>query len=97
MDALNEEYPFLKASDRDDGSIGKIGSYSIHSVLGNGASSVVFKGWHAKLERWVAVRVLKQHLANVPTARTRFLALPRGEPRREQCRASQRPRRLRSA
>ena len=54
--------------------IKQIGIYVIHRLLGDGASSVVFKGWDPKLERWVAVRVLKPHLAKVPTARTRFLA-----------------------
>ncbi|MDA7613642.1 hypothetical protein N8586_00765 [Verrucomicrobiales bacterium] len=43
MGALNEEYPFGERSDRDD-AIGKIGPYVIYSILGDGASSVVFKG-----------------------------------------------------
>ena len=73
MDAPHAEYPFLEVSDHE-GSIGQIGIYIIHRLLGDGASSVVFKGWDPKLERWVAVRVLKPHLAKVPTARTRFLA-----------------------
>ena len=73
MGALNEEYPFGERSDRDD-AIGKIGRYVIYRILGDSASSVVFKSWDSKLERWVAVRVLKLHLAGVATARRRCLA-----------------------
>lgn len=40
----------------------KIDKYSIHSVLGQGAMGVVYKGYDKEIDRYVAVKVLHHHL-----------------------------------
>ncbi|MDX1925846.1 MAG: serine/threonine-protein kinase [Pirellulaceae bacterium] len=58
----------------DDGrSLGKIGHYIVHKVLGEGAFGIVFEATDTKLDRKVAVKVLKPSMAATSPPRKRFL------------------------
>jgi serine/threonine-protein kinase len=47
--------------------------YRIERELGRGGMAVVHEGWHDRLERPVALKVLASHLAGDPDFRSRFL------------------------
>ncbi|HUH00848.1 MAG TPA: protein kinase [Kofleriaceae bacterium] len=40
------------------------GQFELREVIGEGASGMVYRGWQASMERWVAVKVLHPELAN---------------------------------
>lgn len=50
----------------------EIAGYRIDRVLGRGGMSVVYLGWHPKLDQWAAVKVLSPDLAGNPALRARF-------------------------
>ena len=52
--------------------LGRIGTYEIVGVLGRGGMGVVFKGFDAALNRYVAIKLLQPHLAVSGAARQRF-------------------------
>lgn len=52
--------------------LGRIGSYEIVGILGRGGMGVVFKGFDAALNRFVAIKMLAPHLAASGAARKRF-------------------------
>lgn len=52
--------------------LGRIGTYEIVGVLGRGGMGVVFKGFDAALNRYVAIKMLLPHLATSGAARKRF-------------------------
>ena len=62
---------FLSPSD-DPTSIGRVGTYEIKEIVGRGGMGIVFRGYDAKLNRVVAVKVLAPELALNTTARQRF-------------------------
>ena len=74
VEHIPEETPidFLDPSQQAD-SMGRLGTYEISEVVGRGGMGVVLKGYDAKLQRVVAVKVLAPELAGNPTARKRFL------------------------
>lgn len=49
-----------------------LGAYRIVEQLGVGGMATVFKAYHATMDRYVAVKVLPQHLARDPNFRARF-------------------------
>ncbi len=63
---------FLTPSDLP-GSLGKLGSYEITSVIGTGGMGIVLEGRDTRLDRIVAVKVLAPQLATTADARQRFL------------------------
>src|SRR5579872_7294198 len=52
--------------------LGRIGPYEIVGILGRGGMGVVFKGFDAALNRYVAIKMLLPHLAVSGAARRRF-------------------------
>ena len=62
---------FLAASD-ELGSLGRLGSYEITRVIGQGGMGIVLEGRDTRLERVVAVKVLAPQLAVTAAARQRF-------------------------
>ena len=49
-----------------------LGSYRILQQIGLGGMATVYKAYHAAMDRYVAVKVLPQHLARDPSFRARF-------------------------
>ena len=62
---------FLEPSS-ESGSLGRLGEYEIHEVIGRGGMGIVLKGFQKELNRFVAVKVLAPHLASSGAARRRF-------------------------
>ena len=56
----------------DPNLLGRIGSYEIIGLLGQGGMGAVFKGFDRSLNRFVAVKILLPHLAASGAARKRF-------------------------
>ncbi len=58
----------------DDDLIGQlvIGRYVVEQQLGKGAFGAVYRGYHGKLRRPVAIKVLHRHLVHEPTILERF-------------------------
>ncbi len=56
----------------DPNMLGRIGSYEIIGVLGQGGMGAVFKGFDRSLNRFVAIKMLLPHLAASGAARKRF-------------------------
>jgi len=50
-----------------------LSGYRIDREIGRGGMAVVYAGWHERLERPVALKVLAEHLADDDEFRTRFL------------------------
>jgi serine/threonine-protein kinase len=50
-----------------------LSGYRIDREIGRGGMAVVYAGWHERLERPVALKVLAEHLAGDDEFRTRFL------------------------
>ncbi len=55
-----------------DAPLGQLGSYHIVEQLGAGANGLLFKARDSKLNRTVAIKVLRRELASMATARARF-------------------------
>ncbi|MEZ6087566.1 MAG: protein kinase [Pirellulaceae bacterium] len=53
--------------------LGRIGTYEIVGLLGSGGMGVVFKGFDAALNRYVAIKILAPHFASNVAAKQRFL------------------------
>jgi serine/threonine protein kinase len=62
---------FLSPSD-DPRMMGRLGSYEIVGIVGQGGMGVVFKGLDPALNRYVAIKALAPHLAASGAARRRF-------------------------
>jgi WD40 repeat protein len=67
-----EGLAFLAPPGRPD-SLGRLGPYEVSEVLGRGGMGVVLKGFDAKLQRVVAIKVMAPPLAVSAGARRRFL------------------------
>ena len=63
---------FLTPSDQP-GSIGRLGTYEVTEVIGQGGMGIVVKAFDPALHRVVAVKVLAPYLAHNPQARKRFV------------------------
>ena len=55
------------------GELGRVGPYRVLRVLGRGGMGMVFEGEDTRLERRVALKVMRPELAPSPEARERFL------------------------
>lgn len=66
------QYPFLRPA-QESGDLGRLGPYRILSVLGEGGMGVVFRAEEMRLNRQVALKVIKPELAGEPEALQRFL------------------------
>jgi hypothetical protein len=69
---LDEELTFLSPPTRP-GTLGRLGHYDIHGVIGKGGFGVVLKGFDERLHRVVAVKVLAPAFAANGAARKRFI------------------------
>ncbi len=56
-----------------DPGISRLGSYEIQGKLGEGAFGVVYRAYHASLQRHVAIKTLKADALRSPQVRDRFL------------------------
>lgn len=65
-------FPFLGPSTRA-GTLGRLGSYEIIKLLGQGGMGIVFLAEDDELGRTVAVKVMRPDLARDPFARQRFV------------------------
>ena len=52
--------------------LGRLGRYDVERVIGSGGMGVVLKAFDSELHRYVAIKVLKAHLADNGAARQRF-------------------------
>jgi serine/threonine protein kinase len=66
------QYPFLHAAG-PAAEIGRLGSYRLLEVIGNGGMGVVFRAEDEALRRPAAVKVMRAELAADPGSRARFL------------------------
>jgi serine/threonine protein kinase/TolB-like protein len=69
---VEEKLAFL-AAPLEQGDLGRLGHYRIRTVLGIGGMGIVFEAVDTKLQRPVALKVLRPHLAAFAGARERFL------------------------
>src|SRR3954464_15747707 len=53
-------------------SFGPHGAYHVVSVIGKGGFATVYKAYHAALDRYVAVKVLRPEMVEPEGARNRF-------------------------
>ena len=63
---------YLSPSDQP-GSIGRLGSYEVTQVIGQGGMGIVLKAYDPSLHRVVAVKILAPYLAHNSHARKRFV------------------------
>ena len=54
-----------------------LGPYRLLDQLGAGGMATVYKAYHAAMDRYVAIKVLPQHLASDPNFRARSNCWPR--------------------
>ncbi|MBL8817262.1 MAG: protein kinase [Planctomyces sp.] len=69
---LRESVLDLLGPTDDPNMLGRIGSYEIIGLLGQGGMGAVFKGFDRSLNRFVAIKMLLPHLAASGAARKRF-------------------------
>ncbi|MFO1043338.1 MAG: protein kinase [Planctomycetaceae bacterium] len=67
-----EQFVKLLGPTDDPRMLGRLGPYEIAGILGRGGMGVVFKGFDAVLNRYVAIKMLLPHLATSGAARKRF-------------------------
>lgn len=70
-EATEDVFNFL-APAVESGEMGRLGGYRVLRILGAGGMGVVFEGEDPKLERKVALKVMKREMAAVPAAKERF-------------------------
>ncbi len=71
-DGSVEHFVKLLGPTDDPRMLGRLGPYEIVGILGRGGMGVVFKGFDAVLNRYVAIKLLLPHLATSGSARKRF-------------------------
>lgn len=62
----------MLAPSSDPSMIGRVGPYEVSGIVGHGGMGVVFKGFDASLNRYVAIKMLLPQLSNSGAARKRF-------------------------
>jgi serine/threonine protein kinase len=70
--AQTTNFPFLRPAETPD-ELGRLGSYRVLRLLGEGGMGMVFLAQDCVLERAVALKVMKPDRAATPDARRRFL------------------------
>lgn len=67
------DFPFWVLDESDEpGTIGRVGSFHLQSMIGRGGMGGVFKAWDEELRRVVAVKFIRQDLIN-DEYRSRFI------------------------
>jgi len=72
MNAENQKYDLLEPPQRD-GEIGRLGPYRVLGLIGKGGMGKVFRAQDMRLQRIVALKLMKPKLAATPTSRKRFI------------------------
>ncbi|HVS36417.1 MAG TPA: zf-HC2 domain-containing protein, partial [Gemmataceae bacterium] len=80
--AAPQEFPFLAPPQADD-EIGRLGAYRVLRVLGSGGMGVVFEAEDPKLQRHVALKVMRAAGSRQGVFRERFLREARAAARLE--------------
>lgn len=71
-----EEFEFdhtLLSPTTQPDSLGRLGKYEVHQILGSGAFGVVLKAFDEQLRRAVAIKILNRQFSSSATARRRFI------------------------
>jgi serine/threonine protein kinase len=59
--------PISRLEDEDDKVVGSsIGEYRIDAIIGSGGMGVVYRGVHPEIDKTVAIKVIRRHLAGDP-------------------------------
>ena len=72
MNAENQKYDLLEPPQRD-GEIGRLGPYRVLALIGKGGMGQVFRAQDMRLQRIVALKLMKPKLAATPASRKRFI------------------------
>ena len=71
-DEAQPSLDFLESSQRE-GSLGRLGTYEVLELVAHGGTGIVLRATDTKLNREVALKVLKHHCLEWPNARANFL------------------------
>ncbi len=72
MTEENQKYDLLEPPQRD-GEIGRLGAYRVLGLIGKGGMGQVFRAQDMRLQRIVALKLMKPKLAATPASRKRFI------------------------
>jgi len=72
MNAERQKYDLLEPPQRD-GEIGRLGPYRVLALIGKGGMGQVFRAQDMRLQRVVALKLMKPKLAATPASRKRFI------------------------
>ncbi len=71
-----EEFEFdhtLMTASAQPESLGRLGKYEVHKIIGSGAFGVVLQAFDEQLRRAVAIKILNRQFSSSATARRRFI------------------------
>lgn len=73
VEQVNDDPSRLLAAPTARGELGRLGQYRVLALLGQGGMGAVFRALDTRLQREVALKVMKPSIADMPEARERFL------------------------
>jgi eukaryotic-like serine/threonine-protein kinase len=72
LEAARQDFPILPRSDNPD-ELGCVAHFRVIEFLGAGGMGVVYRAKDTRIQRLVALKLMRPHLAQDPDARARFL------------------------